>query len=182
MRSKQNIILLTEPSKSSWETPSKIGNLFMNRFSIDEDNACEVLGVYHLTNAIPYDEGYDELKDKLNVISDSIRRGAKYRFGDKLEEIHLVFAQNDGDMDERHETFDEISSNWMKSFRIKTLIVTLLTMTRLDMVSEHRMNTLRKTPLEYMESVSAIPYHQESLFDYDLRRNKKKIIGEPFCY
>ena len=31
-------------------TPSKIGNLFMNRFAIDEDAKHEILKIYHLEN------------------------------------------------------------------------------------------------------------------------------------
>ena len=33
----QKIVLFIEPAAVAWSTPSKIGNLFMNRFGIDED-------------------------------------------------------------------------------------------------------------------------------------------------
>ena len=206
MRSKQNIILFTEPSEFGWETPSKIGNLFLNRFCIDEDNACEVLGVHRLKmriisrrypnrlNPIHYFVGYDELEIdqlyklmeideidelyNLKIISDSIQEAAKlvtkYEFGEKLKKIHLVFAQNDDNMDDRLETIDEIISNWMHSMKIKSFMVTLLTMTRVDLVSEHRMNTLRKTPLEYMEYKESLLDREDFLHRYvDFIRNQK---------
>ena len=46
----QKIVLFIEPQKEKWSTPLKIGNLFMNRFSIDEDGCNEVLKIYYLEN------------------------------------------------------------------------------------------------------------------------------------
>ena len=33
-----------------WITPVKIGDLFMNRFAIDEDGSHEILKIYYLEN------------------------------------------------------------------------------------------------------------------------------------
>ena len=44
----QKIVLFIEPQEDKCETPLKIGNLFMNRFSIDEDGCHETLKIYHL--------------------------------------------------------------------------------------------------------------------------------------
>ena len=43
----QKIVLFIEPA-ARVSTPSKIGNLFMNRFAIDEDPACEILKIIEL--------------------------------------------------------------------------------------------------------------------------------------
>ena len=43
-----NVILFTEAFKEKWGTPLKIGDLFFNRFGVDEDAAFEMLGVYEL--------------------------------------------------------------------------------------------------------------------------------------
>ena len=51
-KSNQKIVLFIEPAKYKFETPSKIGNLFMNRFAIDEDANHEILKIYHLENLI----------------------------------------------------------------------------------------------------------------------------------
>ena len=44
----QKIVLFIEPFDKAWLTPLKIGNLFMNKFAIDEDAAYEVLGIFEL--------------------------------------------------------------------------------------------------------------------------------------
>ena len=46
----QNIVLFIEPAQRPPWTPSKIGNLFMNQFSIDEDVNNEILKIYYLEN------------------------------------------------------------------------------------------------------------------------------------
>ena len=42
------IVLFIEPSDYAFVTPLKIGNLFMNRFAVDEDAASEVLKIFEL--------------------------------------------------------------------------------------------------------------------------------------
>ena len=48
----QKIVLFIEPTSRAWLTPSKIGNLFMNQFAIDEDAKHEILKIYHLENTL----------------------------------------------------------------------------------------------------------------------------------
>ena len=49
-RLNQKIVLFIEPYVSAWSAHSKIGNLFMNRFAIDENANHEILKIYHLEN------------------------------------------------------------------------------------------------------------------------------------
>ena len=44
----QKIILFVEPSDDLFLTPAKIGDLFMNRFAIDENASCEILKTVEL--------------------------------------------------------------------------------------------------------------------------------------
>ena len=44
----QKIVLFIEPSGDAWRTPFKTGNLFMNRFAVDEDAASEILKIFEL--------------------------------------------------------------------------------------------------------------------------------------
>ena len=44
----QKIVMFLEPADKAFYTPSKAGNLFMNRFAIDEDAQNEVLKINHL--------------------------------------------------------------------------------------------------------------------------------------
>ena len=45
----QDLIFFMEPSESEFMTPLKIGNLYLNRFTIDEDAAFEIMGLHELT-------------------------------------------------------------------------------------------------------------------------------------
>ena len=42
----QKILLFIEPAAEEWEKHTKIGNLFTNRFAIDEDAKNEILKIY----------------------------------------------------------------------------------------------------------------------------------------
>ena len=44
----QKIILFVEPIHETCYTPAKIGNLFVNRFAIDENASCEILKRFEL--------------------------------------------------------------------------------------------------------------------------------------
>ena len=44
----QKIVFFIEPSDRAFDTPFKIGNLFMNRFVVEEDAAFEVLKIFEL--------------------------------------------------------------------------------------------------------------------------------------
>ena len=46
----QKIVLFIESADEPCYTPSKIGNLFMNRFGIDEEAKHEILKIYNLEN------------------------------------------------------------------------------------------------------------------------------------
>ena len=44
----QKIILFVEPNDDAFETPAKIGDIFMNRFAIDENDSSEILKIFEL--------------------------------------------------------------------------------------------------------------------------------------
>ena len=44
----QKIVLFIEPNDDACLTPLKIGNLFMNRFAVEEDAASEVSKIFEL--------------------------------------------------------------------------------------------------------------------------------------
>ena len=44
----QKIILFIEPYDDAFITPAKIGDMFMNRFAIDENASCEILKGFEL--------------------------------------------------------------------------------------------------------------------------------------
>ena len=66
---KQKIVLFIEPAEA-WEKPSKIGNLFMNRFAIDEDAKNEILKIYQLKGPFyDFSWGLLTLEEGLDLIN-----------------------------------------------------------------------------------------------------------------
>ena len=47
----QNLVVLMEPNERAYLTSLRTGNMFLNRFCIDEDAAFELSGVNHLKKA-----------------------------------------------------------------------------------------------------------------------------------
>ena len=46
--SMQNLLVLMDPVKDAWHISCKFGNMFLNRFCIDEDAAVELSGIHFL--------------------------------------------------------------------------------------------------------------------------------------
>ena len=49
----QNLVVFIEPSEDASNISSKAAKLYLNRFCIDEEAACEVSGVYYLKSEEP---------------------------------------------------------------------------------------------------------------------------------
>ena len=73
----QKIVLFIEPAERECYTQSKIGNLFMNRFAIDEAATHEILKIYQLEKEfydflwgrLTFEEGLD-LTNKGTIVHD----------------------------------------------------------------------------------------------------------------
>ena len=77
------IVLFIEPNADAFFTPLKIGNLFMNRFAIDEDAASEILKIFELEKtsiamSYPkhrnYENSREERKQKGKDLNNEINR------------------------------------------------------------------------------------------------------------
>ena len=65
----QKVVLFIEPNDDAWCTPSKMGDLFMNRFAIDEDASFEIVKVFELGRtswamSYPEDPEYKTLENE----------------------------------------------------------------------------------------------------------------------
>ena len=49
----QNLVVFIEPSEDASNISYKAATLYLNRFCIDEDAACELSGVYYLNSEEP---------------------------------------------------------------------------------------------------------------------------------
>ena len=73
----QKIVLFIEPIDELFSTPLKIGNLFMNRFAVDEDAASEILKIFELEKtslemSYSYKNFIDERKQKGKDLNNEI--------------------------------------------------------------------------------------------------------------
>ena len=60
----QNVVLLMEPSRYACNVSLKAGNMFLNRFCIDEEAAFESTGVYYLKPSKKF--MFDRVKGQIN--------------------------------------------------------------------------------------------------------------------
>merc|ERR1712018_309900 len=99
----QNVVLFAENFKETWCTPLKIGDLFFNRFGVDEDAAFEMLGLYQLREtswkmADPEETDYEnfeeERKDEETFDTDvfdlGVKKAAEYKADDL--KTHFICA------------------------------------------------------------------------------------------
>ena len=69
----QKIVLFLEPAVRAWATPSKIGNLFINRFAIDEDVENEILKIYHIEKKLrDFSRDWLTLEEGLDLLNHTI--------------------------------------------------------------------------------------------------------------
>ena len=72
----QNLVLLMDPSVAAYDISLKAGNMFLNRFCIDEDAAFESSGVYNL-----FQNGKNTLNmTKNSVLAKGLRKSVSTHF------------------------------------------------------------------------------------------------------
>ena len=79
----KDLILLMEPSKHEYITPLQIANLYLNRFTIDEDAAFEIIGVHELSKSRL------ELTDEESEVYDNLTTD------EELDEYFTKAVEND---------------------------------------------------------------------------------------
>ena len=93
----QKIVLFIEPAFQACCKPSKIGNLFLNRFAIDEDAKNEILKIYQHEDSfsefsrdeLTPEEGLDLIKHRIAFDSlfwtNNVRSVKETRFHDIID-------------------------------------------------------------------------------------------------
>ena len=69
----QNLVLLMEPSEDDYEISLRAGNMCLNRFCLDEDNAFELSGIYYLEKSSKFMTSHEtefEVERKLKGMRD----------------------------------------------------------------------------------------------------------------
>jgi len=70
----QKIILFVEPNDDAWVTPAKIGDIFINRFAIDENASCEILKRFELGKTSP-EMSWSEHENNKNFVEERKQKG-----------------------------------------------------------------------------------------------------------
>ena len=137
-KNQQNVILLIEPSEDPFLTPSKIGNLFLNRFGIDEDARFEILGILLLqsTSRKLTEQFYNINKEQYDkqVFDRAVKLAME---GNNGLETHFIYAgEHYLDFSQRIEQLLQFK---MRRYKLKSAVLTLINMQRWDVVTKETM-------------------------------------------
>ena len=142
----QNIILIIEPPNEPWVFPSKIGNSYINRFTIDEDAAFELLGIYYLSNELVITKTQSGIRKRksqesraydLKTLTNAIQNASK--FGQNSE-THLVMSL---DFSFRYGYIPEIA-RVMTKYQMDRIMITKLKMHRENLITKEIMQKYYK--------------------------------------
>ena len=172
---KQQIILFIEPAKEEWRCPESIGNLYLNRFVIDEDAAHEVLGVYYLQQSSaevcnPFDDLY---------ANNAMERDKKERFDNKIFERGIKLASKNRSSTVQNHIFTtgffhektskrmEHISNLIQHYKISSIVLTQLILNRI------RVNPMENVKLAYKDDQGILGTTMKLYINYI-------VFGDPF--
>ena len=124
----QNIIFFFDPSEKLYETPMKIGKLYLNRFTIDENAAFDTQSLYFMPESKHRDKDSE-------IFESAIRKVAEA--GVKDSTIHIIYA---GIYYLMHtDKMKSLILNEMKKYGINSVLVTLITQSRKRLVTKETM-------------------------------------------
>ena len=97
----QNLVLFIEPSEDASNISAKAAMMYLNRFCIEEEFACELTGVYHLKSEEPLNftlkqkvEGkYLKLRTPISPLESERPRIPNNHQYDKKDHIRLTSGQ-----------------------------------------------------------------------------------------
>ena len=159
----QNLVVLMEPSEDAWDTPLKGGNMILNRFCIDEDAAFELSGVNYLKKlrysysdtekGKEYSENCIHSYSKLNFhehlvilqkehFDEEVITAALQKISEneaKELKIHFVYAGYY--YSRRTDKLRSIILNGMKKHKIKSVMLTSITLGRSGLITKEKMDS-----------------------------------------
>ena len=175
MKNRQNIFLLIEPPIDPWSFPSKIGYAYMNRFTIDEDAAIELIGVGHLSKASVHKHDFgtngtsrvEDFDYDYRIIDDAIEKASTDE-----ENTHLIIA---GDFSFYPNSLQVAIHRSMKKNNMKKILFTMLKLYRKNLITKEKVERycteyfFSHTPFGFIhnerELKEAEQHLNESVFD-----------------
>ena len=157
---KQKVVIFVERQRVKYSTPWKIGNLFMNRIAINEDDSSEIVKICHLEKTLQ-DIYYicGSLKSshyrwllKQQKFQNNIDEGFKamFDFGNDDLMPHFIYCS---DFTFTDQNLKEIILTSMRKYGIQMALFTFLYMERLHLITKEKSKqvyhgTLPKTDLQ----------------------------------
>ena len=90
----QKIILFVEPIHETFSTPAKIGNLFVNRFAIDENASCEILKRFELGKT-SVEMSWNEHENYENLAAERQQKGMDHFIMIENSHILILYTKTD---------------------------------------------------------------------------------------
>ena len=144
-----------EPSETEYVRPLKIGNLYLNRFTIDEDAAFEIIGVHELSTS-RYELKDEEWKALENVefeelISKTDKETLASAAINALQtwsaktDVHVVYAGlNYITQFLEPEILDQLIVDILNAIKLKSLMITVISMERNSVITKEVMKDCYK--------------------------------------
>merc|ERR1711953_724411 len=148
----KNIIVFIEPQVETYYSPWKIANLFMNRFSINEDDAFELLGVYYLRKCSEELSDWFAARDNdwnKKEWNEARLQKERHDFGIINAAIAKIPKNHDAtthficalECNSDHAKLERILLRGMNKHRIKSAYITILDYTRYHLVTKEEMES-----------------------------------------
>ena len=154
-----NLFVVMDPSEKPFDVSSKAGNMYLNRFCIDEDAACDLSGInYFKKSTILEDKGKVFLFTNRIYLTDIFKVYGilgfhlKERFDEKIiDSCLLKLTQSKANECKTHfliasgyyyyqeDKLKKIISKGMKKYKIKTVMITIISMTRVGLITKWEM-------------------------------------------
>ena len=184
----QNITFFVEPIERPYETSWKMGKLYMNRFTIDENAAFEIQSIYILSpmECLAFSHTPDPNKESQD--SEIFEAGLRAIAEAGLHEskIHFIYVGNYTEYGRYDSILESFIANGMKKYNINSVLLTTISQERERLITKEATEEYydRKIQYSYDSTMRHGPWNiktsvnddLESLFeDLKIGRKVKKL-------
>ena len=150
----QQLLIFIESCEEAWSTPKKISRLFMNRFSINEQSAFEVIKIlkFQKTKEVENFHRFHSVQNKIisqkeNFDLDVIDTGLQYLAKVRAEDLsqHFIYAGNHYHYDQTKASLRNMFLTKMKKYGFKSAMLTMTYMGNYNLVTRETMKAAYKS-------------------------------------
>ena len=179
---KQKVVIFVERQRVKYSTPWKIGNLFMNRIAINEDDSSEIVKICHLEKTLQ-DIYYicGSLKSshyrwllKQQKFQNNIDEGFKamFDFGNDDLMPHFIYCS---DFTFTDQNLKEIILTSMRKYGIQMALFTFLYMERLHLITKEKYKQVYDGKLQPTNQDNFIWF----MYDGSVNNDLESFLNDP---